>query len=183
MNIHETAELIGPPSCIIALDWSEALGARPDPGERGEPGWQRRACSSAGGGRTPAPLPAGPGTEPPRNPVPSQAARSRCRRPRAPIRTLAEGIATPSTLLRPSPRRQRGGESSRAPPAPAGCRGSCSCPPRSAAGGGTRGQSERPPPARPRALRGRAGVVGPGPRVPAPSAPPYRAARLLPLLL
>lgn len=43
MNIHEPAELIGSPSCIIALDWSEPLGARPDPGERGEPRRQRRA--------------------------------------------------------------------------------------------------------------------------------------------
>lgn len=51
MNIHELAELIGPPSCIIALDWSKTLGARPDPGERGEPDWQRRASPSTG--RTP----------------------------------------------------------------------------------------------------------------------------------
>lgn len=131
MNIHETAELIGPPSCIIALDWSEALGARPDPGERGEPGWQRRACPSAGGGRTPAPLPAGPGVEPPGSPHPSRAARSRRRRPRAPSRSSAEGTATPSALLRPSPPRRRGRDGSRAPPASAGCRGSCSCPARS----------------------------------------------------
>lgn len=180
MNIHETAELIGPPSCIIALDWSEALGARPDPGERGEPGWQRRACPSAGGGRTPASLPAGPGTELPRSPLPSQAARSRRRPPRAPIRTLAEGTATPSALVRPSPGRRRGRGSSRAPPGSGGRGGSCGCPPRSGRRGGTRGQSERPPPARP---RGRAAALGPGPRVPAPSAPPDRAARLLPLLL
>lgn len=51
MNIHELAELIGPPSCIIALDWPKALWASPDPGERGEPDWQRRASPSAG--RTP----------------------------------------------------------------------------------------------------------------------------------
>lgn len=73
MNIHETAELIGPPSCIIALDWSEPLGARLDPGERREPDSQRRAAPSAG--RTP---------RRPRRP-------RRCSRPRRPAPASSSG--------------------------------------------------------------------------------------------
>lgn len=152
MNIHETAELIGPPSCIIALDWSAALGARPDPGERGEPGWQRRACPSTG--RTPAPLRHGAA----RNPLPSRAARSCHRRPRAPIRSSAEGTATPSALLRPWPRRRRGGDGSRAPPASAGWGGSRSCP--APADGPV--DKARPPPPRAAHSAGAQRVSAPG---------------------
>lgn len=167
MNIHETAELIGPPSCIIALDWSAALGARPDPGERGEPGWQRRACPSAG--RTPAPLRHGAA----RNPLPSRAARSCHRRPRAPIRSSAEGTATPSALLRPWPRRRRGGDGSRAPPASAGW-GSLAAAPLRQTDPRTKRDPRPPGPRTPRARRGsRPPAAGPsaartsGPRRPA----------------
>lgn len=162
MNIHETAELIGPPSCIIALDWSEALGARPDPGERGEPGWQRRACPSAGGGRTPArPLPAGHAKEPPGTrshrgpPAPAAGhrglragARRKAAQPPPPFSAPRRAGGAEGTAAALRRRRWAAGVLAAARPAPAD-------------GGGTRGQSERPPPARPRAPAGAQGFSAP----------------------
>lgn len=200
MNIHELAELIGPPSCIIALDWSKALGARPDPGERGEPDWQRRASPTDG--RTPrrhrrhGSARLGTARRPPLRsadspaPLPGQSqARSRLGRPLPPPATEdaePEAGGRQGASLRPSPGGAEGTAAAfRRPRRAAGVLVLLPGPaPRSAPadGGGTGGQSGRPPPARPPALRGRAGALRSGPRVPVLPAPPELAARLLPLL-
>lgn len=92
MNIHELAELIGPPSCIIALDWPKALGARLDPSERGELDAASREppCPAGEPRRRPAPEP--PGQPQPAGEAPSGAAR----RPAALLRGSGPGRAGPS---------------------------------------------------------------------------------------